>query len=132
MKASIQFVTIHDVIAAQARLIDEFGGSPGIRDLGLIESAVAQMQASFSGVELREALPEKIAALGFSLLKNHGFIDGNKRIAFAAMDSMTRINGLVFNTSIDEAERMILDAAASVIDRPAFAAWIAKCIVTKC
>jgi death on curing protein len=90
----------------------------------LLESALAQPFASFGGEALYPTLGEKTAALGYSLLKNHGFIDGNKRIAVAAMDVYLLTNGhrLIVNT--DDAEQMILGAAASTIHRDEFAAWV--------
>ena len=90
----------------------------------MLESALALPYATFGGDELYPSIGEKTAAMGYSLLKNHGFIDGNKRIAVAAMDVFLLTNGYSLNIATDDAERMILDTAASVISRDQFGVWV--------
>jgi hypothetical protein len=68
------------------RLMQESGGPPGVRDLGLVESAVAQPYGSFGGQDLYPSLVDKAAALAYSLVKTHPFVDGNKRVAHASME----------------------------------------------
>ena len=74
-------------------MIKRFGGSFGLRDLGLLESAVARPRASFDGKDLYLSVFEKVAAILHSLLKNHPFVDGNKRTALASAGLLLRING---------------------------------------
>ena len=78
---------IHD------QMIKRFGGSQGIRDLGLIESAIGRPQATFDGKDLYKTIFEKGAALLQSLLKNHSFVDGNKRTALTAAGIFLELNG---------------------------------------
>ncbi|MEI7683494.1 MAG: Fic family protein [Planctomycetota bacterium] len=73
------YLTLDQVLELHADGIQRYGGDPGIRDLGLVQSAVSQPRMSFAGQELYSTLAEKAAALGFSLIRNHGFLDGNKR-----------------------------------------------------
>lgn len=84
MKSKIIFLTIHQVLFIHARATKRFGGSHGVRDIGLIESAVARPQATFDGKYLYNSLFDKAAALFQSLLKNHPFVDGNKRTALTS------------------------------------------------
>ena len=116
-------ITLAELLKIHTVLIHETGGSDGVRDQGLLESALALPYATFGGDELYPSIGEKTAAMGYSLLKNHGFIDGNKRIAVAAMDVFLLTNGYSLNIATDDAERMILDTAASVISRDQFGAW---------
>ena len=83
----IQVLVIHD------QMIKRFGGSQGIRDLGLVESAVGRSQATFEGKDLYKTIFEKGAVLLQSLLKNHPFVDGNKRTALTAAGVFLELNG---------------------------------------
>src|SRR5215475_4950559 len=83
-----KYLAVAEVYAMQARLIDLFGGIHGVRDKGAVEAAVFRPQTGYYN-----SLEEEAAALMESLGKNHGFTDGNKRIAFAATDTFLRING---------------------------------------
>ena len=120
----MRILSLQQLLDLQSETISRQGGLPGVRDLGLVESALAQPLMTFGGEELYPTLAEKIAALGYSLLKNHTFADGNKRIAFVAMAVIARLNGKSLQCDTDDAERMILDAAASVICRDQFGAWV--------
>jgi len=84
-----RYLTVDEVALIHSRLIEQSGGSTGLRDAGSLESAVSQPLASFGGEDLYPTFVEKAAALAFSLVKNHPFIDGNKR-------NRTRRNGGVF------------------------------------
>ena len=77
----IRYLSINEVLELHSRVMQASGGLLGLLDLGALESAVAQPRMVFAGAELYPALPEKAAALGFSLIQNHPFIDGNKRPA---------------------------------------------------
>ena len=85
---SVQFLSLDEVFAIHERLIEKFGGSSGIRDRGMLESALYRPQTGYY-----ENLEEMAAALFESLLINHPFIDGNKRVAFFATDIFLRMNG---------------------------------------
>jgi death-on-curing protein len=73
----MKYLSLKTVLAIHERSLEEYGGDPGVRDKGLLESAVAQPRARFGGEDLYPSLAEKAAALAFSLVKNHPFFDGN-------------------------------------------------------
>lgn len=89
----IIFLTIGQVLFIHDQMVKRFGGSHGIRDIGLIESAVARPQSSFGGKYLYKSIFDKAAALLQSLLKNHPFIDGNKRTALTSAGMFLKKNG---------------------------------------
>ncbi len=81
----MRYLTINEVLILHRRIIEESGGTAGIRDLSMLGSALAQPRQTFSGIDLYPTLVEKAAALGFSLIKNPPFVDGNKRVGHAAL-----------------------------------------------
>ncbi len=125
----MNFLTLEQVLEIHAEVIRLHGGDPGVLDLGLVESAVYQPQATFGGKYLNSTLPEMAAALGFSLTCNHGFNDGNKRVGFTAMDVFLRLNGHKIAAPVDEAERTILAVAAGSLNREQFTDWVRQHIV---
>lgn len=84
----VQFLSLDEVLAIQVRGLERFGGAAGVRDLGLLESAIYRPQCGYY-----DDLAEMAAALFESLLINHPFVDGNKRAAFFATDVFLRLNG---------------------------------------
>ena len=125
----MRYLTLNEVLFLYRRVIRESGGAAGIRDLGLLESALAQPRQTFGGVELYPSTAEKAAALGFSLIKNHPFIDGNKRIGHAAMEVFLVLNGYEIQATVDEQEQIILDVAAGRMNRESFARWVAAHVI---
>jgi len=99
--------------------------------LPALESALAQPQMTFGGEELYPTLVDKAAALGYALIKNHPFLDGNKRRGHAAMEVFLVLNGYEIRATIDEQEHVILQVAASEIDREEFTAWLRTHVVAK-
>jgi len=91
---SIDFLRVEDVLNLHADQVDLYGGSHGLRDPGLMESAVAQPQASFGGAYLHEDLFEMAAAYLFHLVQNHPFLDGNKRTGAVAALVFLDLNGI--------------------------------------
>ena len=89
----IKFLTVDRVLYIHDRMIKRFGGSHGIRDIGLVESAVGRPKATFGGEFLYTSIFDKAAALLQSLLKNHAFVDGNKRTALTSAGVFLKING---------------------------------------
>lgn len=98
----IIFITTARVLFIHDQMIKRFGGSFGIRDLGLIESAVARPGASFGGEFLYKSIFDKAAALLQSLLKNHPFVDGNKRTALTSAGLFLKLNGYRLTNSHKE------------------------------
>lgn len=92
----MRYLTIKDILLLHSIAIDATGGSHGLRDLGLLESAVARPEASFSGEDLYPDLFLKTASLLHSLLRNHPFVDGNKRTAMFSAMTVLELNGYEF------------------------------------
>jgi death-on-curing protein len=124
-----RFISLAEVLDLYGRVLLAGGGSSAIRDLGALESALAQPRASFGDVDLYPTLAEKASALGFSLIRNHPFVDGNKRIGHAAVEVFLVLNGFELAASIDDAEVVILGVAAATIGRDEFTAWIKRSMV---
>jgi death on curing protein len=120
----MRFLTLIEVLELHRRVIEQSGGAFGIRDMGLLESAIAQPQMTFGGEELYPGLLEKSAALGFSMIMNHPFVDGNKRIGHAAAETFLILNGMEINASVDEQERIVLAIASGELGREAFVEWL--------
>ena len=99
----VQFLSLDEVLAIHDRLIEKFGGPPGVRDKGLLESALFRPQTGYY-----EDLAEMAAALFESLIMNHAFIDGNKRIAFFSTDVFLRLNGWKLSVEVEEAHNFII------------------------
>lgn len=98
------YLTLEEVFALHKALIQRHGGAPGVRDAGLVESALARARSGYY-----ESLSEQAAALLQSFAMNHAFIDGNKRVAWASSMVFLRMNGYRVRVSADEAERFLLD-----------------------
>jgi death on curing protein len=120
----MRFLTLIEVLELHRRVIEQSGGAFGIRDMGLLESAIAQPQMTFGGEELYPSLLEKSAALGFSMIMNHPFVDGNKRIGHAAAETFLILNGMEINAPVDEQERIVLAIASGELGREAFVEWL--------
>ena len=120
----MRHLTLGGVVELHRRLVAASGGAAGVRDLGLLESALAQPAATFEGAELHPTLVDKAAALGFSLVASHPFIDGNKRVGHAAVEVLLLLNGYEIEAPVDEQERLMLDVASGVLDRKQLAEWL--------
>ena len=120
----MRHLTLNEVLDLYWQVMEQSGGAVGIRDLNALESAVAQPRMTFGGEELYPTVVGKASALGFSLVMNHPFVDGNKRIGHAAMETFLVLNGFEINASVDEQERIILQLAASDLDRDEFTKWL--------
>jgi death on curing protein len=122
----MRFLSITEVLDLHERLLADSGGAPGIRDLGALESAVSQPHAVFGGLDLYPDLVTKAAALCYSLIMNHAFVDGNKRIGHAAMETFLLLNGHELQCGVNEQEQVILQLAAGDYSRNAFTAWVRR------
>ena len=120
----MRFLSIAEVLDLHHRLVSTTGGAPGVRDLGALESAVSQPHAAFGGEDLYPDLARKAAALCFSLVMNHPFVDGNKRVGHAAMEAFLILNGHELVAPVDEQEHVMLDLAAGRLGRDGFTAWV--------
>jgi death-on-curing protein len=111
------------VDAFHAELLSEHGGSPGVRDSSLIESALARPRQRFA-YDPDADLPRLSAAYAYGLVQNHGYVDGNKRVGAAAMDVFLLLNGWEIETSEPELVAAILATASGEWDEETLAAWI--------
>ena len=119
-------VTIAEILETYQRIMQQSGGLVAIRDFGALESALAQPYMTFGGNELYPSLAEKAAVLGFSLMQNHPFADGNKRTGHAAMAMFLAINGYKIDASIDEQTEIILSVASGKLSRDGFTEWLSN------
>lgn len=122
----IRYLTLIEILELHRRILEQSGGALGIRDIGLLESAIAQPRMTFGGEELYPSLLEKAVALGFSIIMNHPFVDGNKRTGHAATETFLVLNGLQINASVDEQERVVLAIASGELGREAFVEWLQR------
>jgi len=122
----MNYLTPEQVLFIHSRIIAETGGAHGVRDLGLLESAVARPRATFDGKELYTDVFNKAAALMDSLVNNHPFLDGNKRTAITATGIFLLINGLKLAASSSEVEKVTLQVAVKDLDTGGLARWLRK------
>ncbi len=120
----MNYLTVEQVLFLHARLIEETGGSHGVRDVALLESAVARPRATFEGGDLYPDLFCKAAALMDSLIRNHPFIDGNKRTGIAAAALFLRQNGRHLTATNSELEVFTLYVTESRPEASEIAAWL--------
>lgn len=102
--AQTLFPTVEEVLYLHRRLLERFGGRGGVRDLGLLESALHRPRSGYYG-----SLSEQAAALLQSLARNHVFVDGNKRVAFATCAIFLRLNGYRLDVDADDAEPFLVE-----------------------
>ncbi len=120
----MRYLTLVEVMDLHRRIIKQSAGGLGIRDLGLLESAIAQPRMTFGSEDLYPTVIDKAVALGFSIIMNHPFVDGNKRTGHAAMETFLILNGLEISASVDEQEQVILAVVSGAVGREAFAEWL--------
>ena len=97
----MRYLSLSEILKIHRRIIESSGGKSGIRDLGAIESALAQPRVTFSGQDLYPTTTEKAGSLCFYLIANHSFFDGNKRIGHAAIEVFLYLNGYKLAASTD-------------------------------
>lgn len=124
-----RYLTLAEVLELHRTVLERWGGASGIRDINALESALAQPRQSFGGQDLYPDLATKAAALCFSLVLNHPFVDGNKRVGHAAMEVFLLLNGHEFRATVDEQEQLILQLAAGNLKREAFVEWVKQHMV---
>src|SRR6478609_3351817 len=113
----MRYLTLSEVLELHRLILEQAGGAGGVRDLSVVESALAQPQMTFAGEELYPTVIEKASALAFSLIMNHPFVDGNKRVGHAAMETFLLLNGWELGAGVDEQEQVILRLAAGEMSR---------------
>lgn len=124
--AEIEFLTVEVVLALHQRQLDRFGGGAGLRDRGLLESAVAQPQASFGGRFAHDGLIAMAAAYLFHIVSNHPFVDGNKRTGLLAAQVFLDVNGVSLMHDSEAFYALTMDVAAGRIDKAAVTAELER------
>jgi death-on-curing protein len=125
----VRYISIEEVVDLHRRIIHQSGGTLGLRDQGSLESSVRQPLQAFGDQDLYPTLAEKAAALGYFLIQNHPFVDGNKRIGHAALETVLLLNGYELAASVDEQERIVLSVASGELDREQFTLWVRQHVV---
>ena len=120
----MRYLSIREILELHDKIIEISGGARGILDIRVLESAINQLRLTFDRTDLYPNILAKAAALCFFLVMNHPFVDGNKRIGHAAMETFLILNGFEIEASVDEQEQIILDLASGELTREYFTAWL--------
>jgi death-on-curing protein len=119
----IRHLSVEQVLGLHEQLVHEFGGATGLRDRGLLESAVARPAMTFDGEDLYRDLAAKAAALMHSLAANHSFVDGNKRIGAAAAEWFVDLNGARLEASDEDFYEITVSVARGELSAEQLAIW---------
>ena len=125
----MHFLTSNQLLIIHRGVIKQTGGSPGVRDHSALLSALAQPRMTFDGKDLYPTLIEKAAGLGYAIILDHPFIDGNKRAGHAALEVFLILNGYEIEAGVDEQEKIILQLASGEITREGFLNWLKKHVI---
>jgi len=119
-------LSLQDILYIHESVISEFGGLEGVRDMGLVTSAVEAPFQTFDGIPLFPSVAEKAARLAFGLVCNHGFVDGNKRVGCTALIVFLSLNHVEFDPDLQELEDIFLGLADGLISYHDFLNWLVK------
>ena len=120
----INFIPKADILHFHHQLIQIYGGSYGIRDEKLLDSALEQPKTTYDGRYLHDTLTSMAAAYGYHLCNNHPFIDGNKRIALVAMDTFLQQNGFEITASEKEAYKIMVQLSTGQLTKSELTKWL--------
>ena len=120
----MMLLTVDEIISLHEKLIMKTGGSNGLRDRGLLESAVYSADSAFGDVEVYPSVEEKAARLAFAITGNHPFVDGNKRIGIFIMLLTLRLNGISLAYTQSELIALGFNIASNALDYSAILNWI--------
>ena len=129
MSREFKHPTVEAVLAIHEEVLKAHGGSPGLRSRELLESAVAAPQATMMGAPMISKPLEIAAAYLFYLCSNHAFVDGNKRIGHAALETFIALNGFELSAPLDEQEQIVLRLAAGELSREEWTNWVQEHLV---
>lgn len=115
------FLTLDDILETHQNQIDTYGGSHGIRDIGLLESAIAQPEASYGAQYLHADIFEMAAAYLYHLVMNHPFVDGNKRVGLESALIFLEVNDALLDANDDELVDLVLKTTAGQVGKPEIA-----------
>ena len=125
----MRYISLLEVLELHISIIMTTGGSQGIRDIHALESAINQPRITFDKNDLYPNLISKAAALCYFLVMNHPFIDGNKRVGHAAMETLLVLNGYEIKAELDEQEKIIIDLARGEITLELLTKWLKNNVV---
>ncbi len=120
----VHFIPQEVVLTIHADLLQRYGGEPGLRDAGLLDSALAQAQITVGGKHVHRTIFDKAAAYGYHVCKNHPFVDGNKRVAFVLIDIFLQKNGWEVLSTEEEAYQTMMDLASGKLSKPQLSKWL--------
>ena len=120
----MRYLSLREILELHDQIIEVSGGARGIRDMRALESAINQPRLTFDRIDLYPDILTKAAALCFFLVMNHPFVDCNKRIGHAAMETFLILNGFEIEASVDEQEQIMLQIASGELNRKTFTAWL--------
>ncbi|MDP2208789.1 MAG: type II toxin-antitoxin system death-on-curing family toxin [Bacteroidota bacterium] len=121
---AIKFIPEEIVLTIHSILLERYGGSPGIRDKNLLESALAQPKITMAGKYLHKTIFDKAAAYGFHVCKNHPFVDGNKRVSLVLMDIFLQKNGWQLIADETSAYEMMMNLASGKMNKAQLSNWL--------
>lgn len=121
---NINFITKEIILYFYGQLIQFYGGTYGIRDENLLESAIEQPKITYEGNYLHDTLYKMAAAYGYHLCNNHPFVDGNKRIALVAMDTFLQINGIEIVASEKDTYKMMILLSSGKLSKQELSTWL--------
>ncbi|TDX44483.1 type II toxin-antitoxin system death-on-curing family toxin [Orenia marismortui] len=121
---NINFIPKKAILYFHEQLIQTYGGSTGIRDKKLLDSAIQQPKSTFEGKYLHDSIFKMASAYGFHLCKNHPFIDGNKRIALVAMDTFLQNNGYEITASEKETYKIMINLSSEGLSKDELTNWL--------
>jgi death on curing protein len=127
----MQYLRLGHVLQIHRAVVAATGGDHRGRDLAALESALAQPRMSFGGEDLYVTVAQKAAALAHSLVTNHPFVDGNKRVGHAAMELFLVINGYELSASEVEQEANVLQLAAGQLTRAEWTIWVESHVMAR-
>jgi death on curing protein len=120
----MRYLSLGELLTLYEAVMKASGGLIGIRDLGQLEASLAKPRLTFNGVDLYPELCQKAGALGFSLIANHPFVDGNKRIGHAAMEAFLMLNGFEIAADLVNQEDTIMRVAAGAANQEQLTEWL--------
>jgi death-on-curing protein len=123
---AILFLSLEQILSIHQNQLEQYGGESGTRDMGLLQSALAMPESGFGDQYFHADLYEMAAAYLFHLVKNHPFVDGNKRVGFVASYVFLRLNGIVVTASEKSYEKITLDTAEGKIGKSELAGFFRK------
>jgi death-on-curing protein len=118
------WISVELAVAIHRRQLAEHGGADGVRDLGLLESALGRPRHLFAYTDPTPDVPSLAASYAFGVARNHAFIDGNKRTAYVVCRTFLLLNGFDMSASKEDRYRTFLDLAAGAISEEELAAWL--------